>query len=133
MSSPPAGISEANWQANPVACGALIFPQQQEIELLCSKHTALATKLTSLRKRIARYSRNSSNPPSSDGSGFKPPEQRKGSDHVRGGQPCNPRSGPELLPIERVDEVLKQHPGACHSCGPLLQEDDPKPWRCQVI
>jgi hypothetical protein len=36
----------------------------------------------------------SNSPPSSDRPGFKPPERRKG-------------SGPELLPIERVDEVVE--------------------------
>jgi hypothetical protein len=53
--------------------------------------------------------RNSSKPPSSDGLEFKPPERRKGSGRTRGGQPGHPGSGPELLPIERVDEVV-EHP-----------------------
>jgi transposase len=74
---------------------------------------ALASELANLREQIGRSSRNSSKPPSSDGPGFKPPERRQGSGRKRGGQPGHPGSGPELLPIERVDEVVEHHPDAC--------------------
>ncbi len=57
----------------------LILSQQEEIEQLRVKLTALATELAQLRERFSRSSRNSSKPPSSDGPGFKPPERRKGS------------------------------------------------------
>jgi transposase len=107
---------------------------RQENEQLRAQLTALATELASLRERIGRTSRNSSKPPSSDGPGFKPPERRKGgSDRKRGGQPGHPGSGPELLPIERVDEVVDHHPDACRRCGTLLQGDDVEPLRHQVI
>ena len=133
MGAPPAGISEADWLATPVAVRALILVQQQEIEQLRAQLTALATEVASLRERIGRSSRNSSKPPSSDGPGFKPPERRKGSGRKRGAQPGHPGSGPELLPIERVDEVVEHHPDACRRCGQLLQGDDPEPLRHQVI
>ena len=133
MGAPPAGISEADWLATPVAVRALILVQQEEIEQLRAQLTALATELASLRERIGRSSRNSSKPPSSDGPGFKPPERRKGSGRKRGAQPGHPGSGPELLPIERVDEVVEHHPEACRRCGQLLQGDDPEPLRHQVI
>ena len=127
MSATPAGISEADWQATPTAVRAFILvqqaelqAQQQEIEQLRSQLTALATELASLRERIGRSSRNSSKPPSSDGPGFKPPARRKGSGRKRGGQPGHPGSGPKLLPIERVDEVVEHHPNACRRCGPLV-------------
>jgi transposase len=95
--------------------------------------TALATELASLRERIGRSSRNSSQPPSSDGAGFKPPARRKGTGRKRGGQQGHPGSGPELLPIERVDEVVEHHPDACRRCGTLLRGEDPAPHRHQVI
>ena len=133
MSTPPAGISEADWLATPTAVRAFILAQQQEIEQLRSQLTALATELASLREQIGRSSRNSSKPPSSDGPGFKPPARRKGSGRKRGGQPGHPGSGPELLPIERVDEVVEHHPDACRRCGTLLQGEDPDPLRHQVI
>ena len=112
MSSPPAGIPDADWLLWPPEARAFILAQQQEIEQLRSQLAALATELAGLRERIGRSSRNSSKPPSSDGPGFKPPARRKGSGRKRGGQPGHPGSGPELLPIERVDEVVEHHPAA---------------------
>jgi transposase len=133
MSTPPAGITEADWLSWPPEARQFILVQQQEIEQLRRQLTALATELASLRERIGRSSRNSSKPPSSDGPGFKPPERRKGSGRKRGGQPGHPGSGPELLPIERVDEVVEHHPDACRRCGTLLHGEDSDPLRHQVI
>jgi len=70
------------------------------MELPRCQLAVLATELARLRERIGRSSRNSPQPSSSDGSGFKPPERRKGSERQRGGQPGHPGSGPERLPIE---------------------------------
>ena len=119
MSSAPAGIPEAVWLSWPPEARQFILVQQQEIQALRqssdelrSQLTALATELASLREQIGRSSRNSSSPPSSDGPGFRPPERRRGSGRKRGGQPGHPGSGPELLPIERVDAVVEHHPRA---------------------
>ena len=140
MGSTPAGIPEADWLATPVSVQSCILAQPQEIQALRKENeklriqlTALATELSQLRERIGRSSRNSSKPPSSDGPGFKPPERRKGSGRKRGGQPGHPGSGPEPLPIERVDAVVEHHPDACRRCGTLLQGEDPAPLRHQVI
>jgi transposase len=133
MSTPPAGISEADWLATPSAVRSFILAQLRESEELRGQLTALASELAQLRERIGRSSRNSSKPPSSNGPGFKPTERRKGSGRKRGGQPGHPGSGPELLPIERVDEVVEHHPDACRRCGTLLQGEDPAPLRHQVI
>jgi transposase len=133
MTTPPAGISEADWLSWPAGARTFILSQQEEIEQLRAQLTALSTELASLREWIGRSSRNSSKPPSSDGPGFKPPERCKGSGRKRGGQPGHPGSGTELLPIERVDEVLEHHPDACRRCGTLLQGEDPEPYRHQVI
>ena len=120
MGAPPAGISDADWLAWPAGAREFILAQQEENAQLRTQLTALATELAQLRERISRSSRNSSKPPSSDGPGFKPPERRKGSGRKRGGQPGHPGSGPELLPIERVNEVVEHHPQACRRCGQLL-------------
>ena len=133
MGSPAAEISEADWLASPASVRALILGQQEENEQLRAQLTVLATELASLRERMDRSSRNSSKPPSGDGPGFRPPERRKGSGRKRGGQPGHPGAGPELLPIERVDEVLEHHPQACRRCGQLLEGVDPEPLRHQVI
>ena len=133
MSTPPAGIPEADWLSWPPEARAFVLALQQENDELRSQLTALATELSQLRERIGRSSRNSSKPPSSDGPGFKPPERRKGSGRKRGGQPGHPGSGPELLPSERVDEVVEHHPDACRRCGTLLEGEDSDPLRHQVI
>ena len=133
MSSPPAGISKADWLSWPAGARTCSLAQQEEIEQLRAQHNALATELANLRERIGRSSRNSSKLPSSDGPGFKPPERRKGSGGKRGGQPGQHGAGPDLLPMERVDEVLDHHPDACRRCGTLLQGEDPAPLRHQVI
>ena len=140
MSSPPAGIPEADWLTTPASVRALILAQQQEIQALRKENdelrgqlAGLATELASLREQIGRSSRNSSKPPSSDGPGFKPPARRKGSGRKRGGQPGHPGTGPQPLPIERVDAVVDHHPDACRRCGTLLQGDDPDPLRHQVM
>ena len=57
----------------------------------------------------------------------------RGLSRQSGGQPGHPGSGPELLPIERVDEVVEHHPDACRRCGLLLEGVDPEPLRHQVI
>ena len=130
---PPSGILEADWHATPVAVRALIFPQQEEIEQLRAQLTALATELASLRERIGRGSRNSSKPSSSVCSRFKLSERRKGSGRKRCGQPGHPGADPELLSLERVDDVVEHHLDACRRCGTLLQGEDPAPLRHQVI
>jgi transposase len=133
MGSAPAGVPEADWLSWPAGARELILTQQQEIELLRSQLTTLATELARLREQISRSSRNSSRPPSSDGPGFRPPERRKGSGRKRGGQQGHPGAGPELLPIERVDAVVEHHPDACRHCGTLLEGEDPEPLRHQLI
>lgn len=129
ISTHPAGIPETDWLATPASVRTLVLAQQQEIQALRQENdelrgqlTALATELASLRERIGRSSRNSSKPPSSEGQGFRPAERRKGSGRKRGGQPGHPGSGPELLPIERVDAVVEHHPDACQHCGSLPAE-----------
>lgn len=133
MATSPAGISEADWLATPANVRTLILSQQEENDQLRAQLAALATEVASLRERIGRNSRNSSKPPSSDSPGFKPPARRKASGRKRGGQQGHPGAGPELLPIDRVNEVLEHHPDACRRCGTLLQGDDPEPLRHQVI
>ena len=149
MTTPPVGISEADWQATAAGIRALNWSQQQEIQVLRQENeqlrtqlTALATELANLRERIGRRPRHSSKPPSSDGpghrcpenpSGCKPPERRKRIGRKRGGQLGDPGSGPELLPIERVDEVVEAT-GPGYLAVPRAGLDCPSPrWRDALI
>lgn len=107
---------------------------QQANDGLRVQLTALATELASLREQISRSSPNSSRPPSSDGTGFKPPERRRvRGGRKRGGQPGHSESGLELLPSERVDQLVEHHPEACHRCGTLLAGEDSASLRHQLI
>ena len=60
MSTPPAGISEADWLTTPTAVRSLILAHLQENEQLRGQLTALASELAQLQERIGRSSRNSS-------------------------------------------------------------------------
>jgi hypothetical protein len=60
MSTPPAGISEADWLATPAAVRSFILTQLRENEQLRGQLTALAAELARLQERIGRSSRNSS-------------------------------------------------------------------------
>lgn len=91
-----------------------------------------ASELDSLRERLGPSSRNSSKPPFSDGPGFPPPDQCKGSGRKGGGQLGDPGAGPGLLPIERVDAVVDYHRDTCRLCDTVLQGEDPDPSRHQV-
>ena len=83
MSSPPAGIPEADWLATPASVRALILvqqaelqAQQQEIEQLRSQLTALATELASLREACVPCS--GVNPPA------PPPRRSRGGPRTSG-------------------------------------------------
>ena len=45
------------------------------------------------------------------------------------GHPGHPGSGPELLPMERVDELVEDNPDSFIRCGSLLRGADPNPLR----
>ena len=128
MSSPPAGISERDWAATAPAVRALV-------EQLILQLKILSARVTQLEEQKGRSSRNSSKPPSSDGSGFKPPgpAKNKGSDRKRGGQDGHPGASRELLPTEQCKEVIPHFPTSCRGCGEALSGEDPDPHRHQVI
>ncbi len=80
---------------------------------------ALEADNQKLREQIRQNSRNSSKPPSSDSGrrkAAKPPAGRK-----PGGQPGHAGATREIVPPEKVDEVVDQDPESCANCGaPLM-------------
>src|SRR5437764_1232015 len=80
-------------------------------------------EIAELKRQLAASSRNSSQPPSSDGLDKPAPKSLRGrSGRKPGGQPG--REGRTLRQIERPDEVVVHEPGACSGCGgPLTGED----------
>jgi transposase len=77
----------------------------------------LEARVEKLERELAKSSRNSSRPPSSDPPGRLP--QRRGKDSSgrrQGGQPGHEGHGRDLLPSTAVDEVIEHWPDRC-ACG----------------
>jgi transposase len=149
MTSPPAGLPHADWEATPTSVGALLLDlleQNRELreqnQSLLDQVTTLATRVAQLEEQKGRSSRNSSQPPSSDGpgqrgSGFgsSGSGQVDGQRRKRGGQLGHPGHGRDLLPSDLCDEVIDHHPDQCGSCGASLSgaSEGAEPWRHQII
>lgn len=91
MTTPPAGIAEADWQASPAGVRTLMLSQQQEIQGLRQENedlrvqlTTSASELASIWQRFGRSSRKSSNPPSSDGPGHRCAEALRATSRLNG-------------------------------------------------
>ncbi len=77
----------------------------------------LEARVEKLERELARNSRNSSVPPSSDPAGVSRPERGMDrSGRSRGAQPGHDGHGRELLPLCAVDEVVEHWPERC-DCG----------------
>jgi transposase len=95
---------------------------EARVKELEAENMALRTENTALRARLGTNSRNSSNPPSSDGPGVKPhpKSQRKASGRKTGGQPGH--VGHSLRLVDDPDEIKVHTPSRCHVCGQNLEE-----------
>ena len=109
-------------------------PAVQEFVLSLTVHVqALEAEVAALREQLNRNSRNSSQPPSSDGPEVPPePRRRAKSKRKRGAQPGHKGTTRKLVPIEQVKESHDVKPDACHHCGHALESEDPEPYRHQV-
>jgi transposase len=77
----------------------------------------LEARVEKLERELAKSSRNSSLPPSSDPPGLSRPRRGKDrSGRSRGAQPGHEGHGRELLPLCAVDEVIEHWPERCE-CG----------------
>src|SRR5574341_2087210 len=80
-------------------------------------------EIAELRRQLAASSRNSSQPPSSDGLDKPAPKSLRGrSGRKPGGQPG--REGRTLRQVAVPDEVVVHEPGACAGCGAELAAED---------
>jgi len=94
---------------------------------------ALAT-IAELRARLGQNSRNSNKPPSSDRPGVKR-ERKEPTGRKPGGQPGHKGHRREVLPPQKVDEVVAVQPKGCSRCGGELEHrgEGPAAWRHQVV
>src|SRR5260370_13086622 len=74
-----------------------------------------ATRIKELEDRLAKDSRTSSKPPSSDGLGRLPRSSRRPSGKRPGGQAGH--AGHTLVMVEQPDEVVRHRPQVCRQCG----------------
>jgi transposase len=116
--TPPAGISQEDWAATPVAVRVLV--------------TELLQRVASLEVRLTQTSRNSSNPPSSDPPSAKPRPAKEPTGRKSGGQPGHEGHVRKLKPENEVDHRIEVRPESCEQCGTLLLGEDPEPERHQV-
>src|SRR4051794_41189869 len=81
-------------------------------------------RIAELERQLAASSRNSSQPPSSEGLDKPAPKSLRGrSGRKPGGQPGRP--GRTLRQVERPDEVVVHEPGACAGCGGRVPPEGP--------
>ena len=116
--APPAGISEGEWSATPVAVRVLVM--------------GLLQRVAQLEARLNQTSRNSSKPPSSDPPSARPRPAKEPTGRKSGGQPGHEGHGRKLKPESEVDQIIDVRPEHCGQCGALLWGDDPAPERHQV-
>lgn len=93
------------------------------VATLEAENAALRSEVEVLRGRLAKDSRNSSKPPSSDGPGTPrrlPKSLRGTSGRQPGGQPGHP--GHTLTLVEQPDRVVVHEPSVCAGCGQGLGE-----------
>ena len=99
-----------------------------EVLLRMDRHIRqLEARVEKLERQLAKSSRNSSLPPSSDPPGS--PRPRRGKDRSgrrQGGQPGHEGRGRDLLPACAVDEVIEHWPERC-DCGHVFSVDERRP------
>jgi transposase len=87
----------------------------------------LEARVEKLERQLAKSSRNSSLPPSSDPSGARRPQRGKDrSGRTPGAQPGHEGRGRDLLPACAVDEVIEHWPERC-GCGHVFSVDERRP------
>ena len=87
---------------------AQLLPLQEEL-------AQAKARIKELEERLAKDSRTSSKPPSTDGLGRLPRHSRRPSGKQPGGQAGH--AGHTLLMVESPDEVVRHRPAVCDQCG----------------
>ena len=114
---------EALSACGPAAIVALVEHLQQTV-------TDLTARIDLLEERLGRNSRNSNQPPSSDGFNRPPRSSRQPSGKKPGGQPGHP--GQTLRFSAHPDRIIVQRPTHCRHCGGALPAQ-PLVWRLRCL
>jgi transposase len=113
---------------------AAMFALEAQLGVALARISELEGRVRELERRLSQNSTNSSLPPSKDPPGTARPATKK-SKRKRGAQPGHRRHEREMLPPERVDQVIEHYPSSCQGCGAdfLLWPEASAPERRQVI
>ena len=95
---------------------------EAQVATLLELVAVLQAENRELRLRLSQNSQNSSKPPSSDLAKPKRKPPVASSGRKAGGQPGHEGKARELVPPERVDEVVDRDPETCANCGTPLQD-----------
>jgi transposase len=129
----PAPLPPEIWEQTPPTAQAMLLRQAAELAQLRGEVAQLTTTVEELARRLARHSRNASQPPSAD-----PPQaqsqrvRREASGRRPGGQPGHDGQTRAVVPVEAADVVMPLQPVWCTHGHPLWLGADPQPERQQV-
>jgi transposase len=103
------------------------------VEALLTRQAELEERIAELEAKLARSSRNSSKPPSSEHPHAKPlPEKKTKSKRKPGGQRGHERFERTLIPAVECEQIIPCKPHTCRGCGKTLRGTDSHPLRQQV-
>ncbi len=112
---------------------ATIAAQAAMIAKLAAQVEALLARVTKLEEQARRSSRNSSQPPSSDGPGAPPARTKVPTGRKPGAQEGHDKHERPLIPSDKVNKRVELRPKRCRACSAALSGDDPSPRRHQVF
>jgi hypothetical protein len=128
-----AQIAPEDWALTPCSVQQAVRSVVERVAALEEEVTRLRAENERLREQTQRSSRNSSQPPSSDGPRKLPRPSRQTSGKKRGAQPGHEGHQRTLYPAEACRSVTDHRPPQCGGCGAALAGDDPTPVRHQVV
>jgi len=112
---------------------ATIAEQAATIAELRAMVASLLARVETLEEQARRSSRNSSQPPSSDGPAAPPPRSKAPTGRRPGGQVGHDKHDRPLVPRSKVDKLVVVRPERCRGCSAKLTGQDPSPRRHQVF
>src|SRR5438128_2603098 len=111
-------LSQAVWERTPAEAQAYLRPLEARV-------AALAATVQRLLEQLRMDSQTSAQPPSSDSTATRRPQQRRTpSGRKPGGPPGHQGQPRALVPLEHVEAVLPVKPTHCAPCRPPLSGED---------